>query len=466
VDVPLTPEQARQVSFIRKAAEDLTEIVNDLLDLAKVEAGKVVVRPSEFEVPNLFGALRGMLRPLLVSEHVQLLFDDADDLPTMRTDEGKVSQILRNFISNALKFTDQGEVRVAATLAGSGDAVVFSVADTGIGIAPEDQERIFEEFAQVDHPMQRRVQGTGLGLPLSRRLARLLGGDVSVESVPQLGSTFRVTIPLVYGMAEDAAPEPARTFLPDRDRAPVLVVENAPESLVIYDRFLRASEYQLVAARSIAEARRALAHARPVAIVLDILLDGEDAWGFLAELRNADATREIPVIVATTVDDRSKALALGADAYAMKPIDRGWLLRTLGRLGGRGRAPRALIVDDDATARYVLRQALRGSVAGVVEAEGGEDGVRLARAERPDIVFLDLVMPDLAGEVVLETLKADPTTRDIPVVIVTSRRLDAVALERLGGLAAGILDKQRVSVETVDDLVKAALAGADDASGA
>ena len=357
-------------------------------------------------------------------------------------------------------------MRVAATLAGSGDAVVFSVADTGIGIAPEDQERIFEEFAQIDNPMQRRVQGTGLGLPLSRRLARLLGGDVSVESVPHVGSTFRATIPLVYAADAAAAAEPACTFLPDRDRAPVLVVENAPESLVIYDRFLRASEYQLVAARSIAEARRALAQVRPAAVVLDILLDGEDAWGFLAELKNADATRDIPVIVATTVDDRSKALALGADAYVTKPVDRGWLLRTLGRLGGRGRAPRALIVDDDATARYVLRQALRESVAGVVEAKGGEDGVRLARAEQPDIVFLDLVMPDLAGEVVLETLKADPTTRDIPVVIVTSRRLDAAALERLGGLAAGILDKQRVSVETVNEFVKAALAGADDASGA
>jgi signal transduction histidine kinase/DNA-binding response OmpR family regulator len=465
VDGSLTPEQERQVLFIRKAAEDLTEIVNDLLDLAKVEAGKVVVRPTEFEVPNLFGALRGMLRPLLVSEHVQLVFDEIEDVPTMFTDEGKVSQILRNFISNALKFTEQGEVRVSAVLSGSGEAVVFSVADTGIGIAPEDQERIFEEFSQVESPVQRRVQGTGLGLPLSRRFARLLGGDVSVESVPHVGSTFRATIPLVYATAADGVAEPERVLLPDRDRTPVLVVENAPESLVIYDRFLRTSPFQLVTARSTAEARRALAQIRPAVIVLDILLQGEDSWAFLAELKNADGTRDIPVVVATTVDDRSKALALGADAYGKKPIDRAWFVRTLTRLSGAGRAPRALIVDDDPTSRYVLRQALRESVAGVVEAEGGEAGLRLARAEQPDIVFLDLVMPDLAGEAVLEALKADPATRDIPVVIVTSRHLDDEAREQLGKRAAGFLDKQHVSMESADTVLQAALADAGDAGG-
>jgi signal transduction histidine kinase/CheY-like chemotaxis protein len=460
VDGALTPEQERQVSFIRKAAEDLTEIVNDLLDLAKVEAGKVVVRPTEFEVPNLFGALRGMLRPLLVSEHVRLVFDEVDDLPLMRTDEGKVSQILRNFISNALKFTDNGEVRVSAILSADGETVVFSVADTGIGIAAEDQERIFEEFSQVDSPVQRRVHGTGLGLPLSRRFARLLGGDVSVESVPHIGSTFRAAIPRVYATAPDAALEPAPTALPDRDRAPVLVVENAPESLVIYDRFLRTSPFQLVAARSTAEARRVLAQIRPAAILLDILLHGEDTWDFLAELKNADATRDTPVIVATTIDDRSKAFALGADAFARKPIDRNWLVRTLMRLSGR--APRVLIVDDDPTARYVLRQALRESVAEVVEAEGGEAGLRLARAERPDVVFLDLVMPDLSGEAVLEALKAAPTTRDIPVVIVTSRHLDDAAREHLRERAAAFLDKQHVSMETADRVLHAALP---DASG-
>jgi len=178
-DGGLTSERTRQVEFIRKAAQDLTELVNDLLDLAKVEAGKTVVRPIEFEAANLFGALRGMLRPLLVNESVALVFEDTSSVPTLFQDEGKVSQILRNFISNALKFTERGEVRVSATFVDDEMAVAFSVADTGIGIAAEDQERIFHQFGQLENPLQRKVRGTGLGLPLTKKLVEILGGRLA-----------------------------------------------------------------------------------------------------------------------------------------------------------------------------------------------------------------------------------------------------------------------------------------------
>src|SRR2546428_10646419 len=188
-DGGLTSERPRQVEFIRKAAQDLTELVNDLLDLAKVEAGKIVVRPIEFEVANLFGALRGMLRPLLVNESVALVFEDTSSVPTLFQDEGKVSQILRNFISNALKFTERGEVRVSATVVDDDTAVAFSVADTGIGIAAEDQERIFHQFGQLENPLQRKVRGTGLGLPLTKKLVEILGGRLALVSEPGGGST-------------------------------------------------------------------------------------------------------------------------------------------------------------------------------------------------------------------------------------------------------------------------------------
>jgi signal transduction histidine kinase len=203
VDGELTPEQDLQVSFIRKAAEDLAELVNDLLDLAKIEAGKITVRPSEFDVNTLFGTLRGMLRPLLRGEPVDLVFEPPADMPPLFTDENKVSQILRNFISNALKFTERGEVRVSARLASEGDRIILAVADTGIGIAPDDQEAIFEEFTQLENALQRRVKGTGLGLPLCRKLATLLGGRVEVDSQVGVGSTFSVVLPLRYQRPDD-----------------------------------------------------------------------------------------------------------------------------------------------------------------------------------------------------------------------------------------------------------------------
>ena len=182
MDGELGPEQEKQVTFIRRSAQDLTDLVNDLLDLAKVEAGKVTIRPTTFSVESLFAALRGMLRPLLAqNSSVTLVFESADKLPELHTDEAKVSQVLRNFISNALKFTERGEVRVSARTSHDG-TIVFSVADTGIGIAPADQDRIFKEWEQVEGKFQKAAKGTGLGLPLSKKLTQLLGGDVYVKS--------------------------------------------------------------------------------------------------------------------------------------------------------------------------------------------------------------------------------------------------------------------------------------------
>ena len=195
LDGPLTSEQEKQVQFIQAAASELTEMVNDLLDLAKVEAGRVTISPAWFEMVDLFSALRGMFKPILQSDSVSLIFEEPKDLPPIYTDDKKLSQILRNFISNALKFTPRGEVRVTAALL-DGGRVVFSVADTGIGIAPEHVGALFQDFVQVDAPIQKRLRGTGLGLSLSRRLALLLGGDVAVESTLGAGSKFSVTLPV------------------------------------------------------------------------------------------------------------------------------------------------------------------------------------------------------------------------------------------------------------------------------
>jgi signal transduction histidine kinase len=198
LDGDLTPEQERQVRYIESAANDLSELVNDLLDLAKIEAGKVEVQLAPVVIDNLFRALKGMLRPLVDEARVQLVFEPSDVAEPFETDEGKVAQILRNFISNALKFTEHCEVRVSAHHDTQSDSIVLAVVDTGIGISPDNLQLIFEEFSQIEHPLQRRSKGTGLGLPLCRKLADLLKGRVEVASEVGVGSTFRLVLPRLY----------------------------------------------------------------------------------------------------------------------------------------------------------------------------------------------------------------------------------------------------------------------------
>src|SRR3984885_3503907 len=304
LDGELTEEQEKQVKFIRGSAEDLTDLVNDLLDLAKVEAGKVSIRASSFRVDGVFAALRGMLRPLLSqNSSVNLVFDEPSDLPELYTDEAKVSQILRNFISNALKFTERGEVRVSVERANE-DTIIFTVTDTGIGIAPEDHDLIFQEWSQVEGQLQKKVKGTGLGLPLSRKFAQLLGGDVWLKSEVGIGSTFYASIPVQF------KGETAVAFVPDvkrdliADKTPVLVVEDNREALFIYDKYLKNTRFQVIPAANLKEARQALKDFRPGAVVLDVLLQGEHSWDLLQEIKTDPATANIPLFVVTVVDNQ------------------------------------------------------------------------------------------------------------------------------------------------------------------
>ncbi|HEX3572967.1 MAG TPA: ATP-binding protein [Rhodopila sp.] len=318
VDGPLTAEQERQVSYIRRSAESLTELVNDLLDLAKVEAGKLEIRPGYFTISELFGALRGVMKPLQQNDAVDLIFEEPADCPALFTDEAKVAQILRNLISNALKFTERGEVRVSAVFDGDTRQCRLEVADTGIGIAPEDHDLVFQEFSQVANTLQHRAKGTGLGLPLSRRLAELLGGTLNLRSTPAIGSAFTLCIPSSQGQISPIAPD-------------VVSQPNQPRGV--------------------------------------------------------------------------------------------------------------LVIDDEETSRYVLRQMLAGcGPLRVQEAETGADGLRLARAWRPDVVLLDIRLPDIDGFDVMDRLCADPTTVDVPVIICTSSVLTAQQRNRLSH-ARAILSK-------------------------
>ena len=431
LDGELSSEQEKQVRFIRRSAQDLMDLVNDLLDLAKVEAGKIFIRPSTFDVNTLFAALRGMLRPLLAqNSSVKLVLDDPEEDIQICSDEAKVSQILRNLISNALKFTERGEVRVSVTR-GLENTVSFAVTDTGIGIADEDQERIFQEWTQVEGKLQKVAKGSGLGLPLSRKLAQLLGGNVYVKSKLGQGSMFVAVIPANFEGKTEAsyAPEVDRDI--DATRLPVLVVEDNREALFIYEKYLKGSRFQVIPANNIKEAREVLSSFRPQAIVLDVLLQGEHSWDLLKELKQDPAMKKIPVYVITVVDNRQKAMALGADAFHSKPVDRIWLLNQLQAAAGIAGRAKVLVIDDDPASRYLINNLLANAGCELLEAGGGIEGLRMAREHRPDLIVLDLSMDDLGGVDVLEALNREPQTSHINVIIHTSKMLDDNEYTRL-----------------------------------
>jgi signal transduction histidine kinase/ActR/RegA family two-component response regulator len=330
VDGDLTSEQEVQVQYILQGAVSLGDLVNDLLDIAKIEAGKTDIKPTTFFVSEMLSALRGMLKPLLVSNHLTLNFHLPEEDIELYQDEAKISQILRNFISNALKFTESGSIDVTAFVDSSG-SVNFSVKDTGLGIPEQHLDLIFEEFSQVENRLQKEVKGTGLGLPLCKNLAALLQGKISVSSTVGQGSTFTVTLPIAFKHPEPTEEQAPEIVVHD-DRLPVLVIEDEEYEQLLYQKYLSESEFKLFPARSLKEANALWHQVKPVAVVLDILLKGEDSWRWLAELKQDDEKKHTPVIIASTVEDERKGYALGADAYFRKPLLKTDLLFNLRKL--------------------------------------------------------------------------------------------------------------------------------------
>lgn len=292
LDGDLTLEQERQVTYIRQSAESLTELVNDLLDLAKVEAGRIEVHLGRVRVADLFAALRGALKPLTVNPAVELSIVDGDDLPEILADEGKVAQILRNLVSNALKFTERGEVAVSARFHAETDRIVFTVADTGIGIAPEHVAKIFEEFGQIDGPLQRRQKGTGLGLPLSRKLAELLGGTIEVETTPGVGSTFRLDLPAGAGRAVRGAMAAARRLL---------VIDDEPPFRYLVRQLLKdEGGIEIHEAIDGEDGLRKIAAHEPDIVLLDLNMPVLSGVEVLDRLRREGALERLRVIIATS----------------------------------------------------------------------------------------------------------------------------------------------------------------------
>ncbi len=419
----LAEKQYENLEKILISADHLLKLINDILDLSKIEAGRMEVRPVSVRLGALVDECLRTVEPMVKSERLRLVKAVDAGLPQLTTDEDKLKQILINLLSNAIKFTETGTVTVAA--GARAGQIAITVADTGIGIPADALELIFEEFRQVDSSTTRKYGGTGLGLSISRHFARLLGGDVSVTSVVGAGSTFTVTIPLAYRLVRPAARDVAEPGGEERGGRPengkvVLAIDDDPDVIYLLRENLAEAGYRVVGALSGAEGLQKARELRPFAITLDIMMPHKDGWEVLHELKADPATKDIPIIVVSIVD---LGYRLGAFDYLLKPFDRDAIATALARISPR--EGRILVVDDDPHVVDLVRQLLEDDPYEVMAAADGQEALDAIARRRPDVILLDLLMPNMDGFAVIEHLQQDPEWRLIPVIVLTAKTLTA-----------------------------------------
>jgi signal transduction histidine kinase/CheY-like chemotaxis protein len=426
---------------INAAGKHLLELINAVLDLSKIEAGKMELFLESFDVAGLVRDIAAVIQPLAAKNANRLAVLCPDEVGTMRADLTKVRQALLNLLSNACKFTDRGTISLAVARAvmDGQDWIEFSVNDTGIGMTPEQLARLFEVFSQADAATTRKYGGTGLGLALSRRLCRMMGGDVTVASEAGRGSTFTILLPaLVAEIVEEPAAPAAPTDRVASGVGTVLVIDDEAAVRDLMQRFLAREGFRVVTAAGGEEGLRRARELRPDAITLDVMMPGMDGWAVLSALKADPDLADVPVIMLTIVDDRNLGYALGASDYLTKPIDRDRLVTVLKQ---HRRDRPVLVVDDDAGLRQLLRRMLEPEGYAVVEAENGRVALERLRDVSPSVVLLDLMMPEMDGFEFVAELRRHEAWRAIPVVVITARDLSLDDHERLNGYVQKILQK-------------------------
>jgi signal transduction histidine kinase/DNA-binding response OmpR family regulator len=486
-DGNLTPEQVKYARSITAAGNDLLTLINDILDLSKIEARRIELQRSSVDIAELAARLAQTFEPM--AEHKQVFFRviRGDDVPpAIETDGQRLAQVLKNLLSNAIKFTERGEV--ALEIASRGEQVEFAVRDTGIGIAPEHQQIIFEPFRQADGTTNRKFGGTGLGLSISRELARMLGGEITVESRPGEGSTFRlvlpriapahsasiatgtstaaVAVPVERERAERpaAAPRPAavpddRAALAQKDRAHqervLLIIEDDPVfARVVYD-LAHELGFDCLIATTADEGMELALQFRLAAVVLDIRLPDHSGLTVLDRLKHTPATRHVPVQVVSAEDNTRAARAMGAAGALVKPVDREQLVATLEAMRERFASEErsVLIVEDNELQRESMCQLLASDTTRVTAVDNAAAALERLRAATYDCMVLDLTLPDASGYELLEKMAADDAYAFPPVIVYTGRAISTDEEHQLRKYSRSIIIKGAKSPERLLDEV-------------
>jgi CheY-like chemotaxis protein/nitrogen-specific signal transduction histidine kinase len=484
----LTDQQRGFIGDIFSSGKHLLSLINDILDLSKVEAGKMMLDLEPVQVSSLFANSLSIIREKAATRQIRLKMDVAKELGLVRADARKVKQIVYNLLSNAVKFTgEHGEVTLQAAgvprtevgqLSSSWNGRVFplpnnefeeflkiSVTDNGIGISREGLEDLFKPFSQIDGGLARKFEGTGLGLAMIKLLAELHGGTLAVESSVGEGSCFTVWLPL-------RAPEEAMRKAEKTPTTPFKALPGERIALVVEDDFkaadlirvqLEAEGFRVRHAAS-AEAALVLAGEQPLSLItLDVMLPNMDGWEFLGRVKQMPALKHIPVVIVSIVADRNKGFALGAAAVMQKPISRQELYDSLVDLGliplAPGQALKVLVVDDDPKAVELVAVHIMGLASTVLRAYGGREAIATARRELPDLIVLDLMMPEVNGFDVVQALHGDSGTARIPILVVTAKQITAAERQRLNGFVAVVMEKADFTASRFSTEVRRAMSG-------
>lgn len=444
IDGPLTDLQTQDLNAIYNSGKLLLRLINDVLDISKIAAGKMEL---SFEQVDLVEIIRGVFSTTkaLVKDkpEIELRENVPDTMPLITADATRIRQVLLNLMSNAAKFTEKGYIELSADF--DERYVTVKVADTGVGVPADKFDLIFQEFEQVDGSSTRAVGGTGLGLPISRHFVEMHGGRIWVESQVDVGSTFAIQLPIMGPGSEE---EPATDEAIDPSRRLILAIDDDADVINLYRRYLEKQNYQVIGLSRSEEANSKAREMRPFAILLDLLMPKKDGWAVIQELKSDPVTQDIPVIMCSIVGAAGRGFSMGAADFLIKPISEERLMTALARLengydDGSSVVKRLLIIDDTPEDRQLLRRTIEAAQESyqVIEAADGKQGIDIIQERCPDLVVLDLLMPEMDGFAVLEVLKTDQEMRRIPIIIVTTKDLTAEEQAEINGHVAALFRK-------------------------
>jgi CheY-like chemotaxis protein/nitrogen-specific signal transduction histidine kinase len=449
-------DELEPLERVLRAAKHLLALINDILDLSKIEAGKMDIHIESFAIEPLITDVGQTIATMATKNDNKVVVDCGADLGTMRGDQTRIRQALLNLVSNANKFTEHGTVTIVSRrgMDAGREWVTMAVSDTGIGQTPEQMGKLFQEFVQADASTTRKYGGTGLGLAISRRFCQMMGGDIAVASELGRGSTFTIRLPAEFGAVHPAAAvreaAAARSSTAASGAPTVLVVDDDPTVREVIERHLTREGFAVVTASGGQEGLRLARELHPAAVTLDVMMPDLDGWTVLAAIKGDPELADIPVILVSIVDEKNRGYSLGATDYMVKPVDRAELSAALRNICGAG-GRQALLVDDDDLTRRGMRLVLEQDGWQVAEAENGRVALARLAETQPDIIMLDLMMPEMDGFEFLVEMRSRAEWRDIPVLVVTAKDLTAEERSRLNGDVERVLQK---GAAELDDLLR------------